>query len=281
MISTLLLSSVGALSLWTLRGRIKARPAVAASRPARSASPAVAERRPPAPRPAVAMPAPIVHAPMPTAEPELEMLEWDGEKPAAPVPAPVAPPPVTRASGESTMTALRGDPLRQRLRDRYIKARFPGVAESSADLEDADKIVTAVRLYFGEQKFDRADELLEIAIEQAPRAIALRLAQLELAFLRREAAAYTVFAREFQRVLPMDPAWNEISRLGRALAPMEIALFGETRGERLHDRYGPWPIPNWLQGSWDFTAEVLAVDLHREMAQANVATQSLPQLHVA
>jgi hypothetical protein len=280
MVATLLLSSAGALSLWMLRGRIKPR-AMPVALPPVAARRAQAPRLPvDAPRPIVPAPKPIAPAPMPTAEPELEMLEWDGvqvEKPAAP---PAAPPPATRAAVEN-FAALRGDPLRLRLRDRYIKARFPGVAESSADLEDGPRVVKAVRLYFGEQKFDRADELLEIAIEQTSGAMTLRLAQLELAFLRRQAAAFTVFARAFRNTHPMDPAWNEICRLGRVLAPLETTLFGETRGERLHDRYGPWPIPNWLQASWDFTPEVLAADLHREMASTATVASSALQLSAA
>ena len=280
MIATLILFSACGLSLWHFRGQIMARLSPAASH-------TVATRRAPAPQPAVravavAAPRPMIPPPRPAGPPDLKMLEWDGdkvEKPAAPPPAAPASP---RAAAESRPAALPADPMRLRLRDRYIKARFPGVAESSADLDDGPKIVTAVRLYFGEQKFDRADELLDLAIEQSPGAVALRLAQLELAFLRRQAAAFTAFARDFHRAHPMDPAWKEVCRLGRAIAPKETALFGDTRGERLHDRYGPWPdMPNWLQASWDLTAEVLAADLHREMAQSGAVTRTPSQRNAA
>jgi hypothetical protein len=272
------LSNAGELSLRVLLGRIKPRPVPAA--PARAAA-----RRSPAPPPVVVQ-QPIVRAPMPTTEPDLQMLVWDGspvEQPAPrPATRPATPPAATRTNTENRTEALRGDPLRQRLRDRYIKARFPGVAECGADLENTPSIVKAVRHYFEEQKFDRADELLELAIAQAPGATDLRLAQLELAFLRRQAAAFTVSARAFRNAHPMDPAWKEICRLGRAIAPAETTLFGDTRGERLHDRYGPWPdMPNWLQASWDLTPEILAADLHREMAQAGVVVRASTQRSAA
>ena len=92
------------------------------------------------------------------------------------------------------------DALRRKLRDRYIAVRFPGVARSSADLQDAERVIKGVRQYFGEQRFDCADELLELAIGQAGNTKLLRLARLELAFLRRDAARFTEFARDFRRI---------------------------------------------------------------------------------
>jgi hypothetical protein len=54
-------------------------------------------------------------------------------------------------------------------------------------------------------------------------------------------------------------------RLGRAVAPDE-PLFTAGAGARPHEHYGPWPnLPNWIQASWDLTAEVLAADFHRAM----------------
>ena len=182
---------------------------------------------------------------------------------------PVAEPPISPADD------IGQDFLRAKLRDRYIAVRFPGVARSSADLQDAERVIKGVRLYFEEQKFDRADELLELAIGQAGSDKLLRLARLELAFLRREAGPFTEFAREIRRVHPDLPEWPEVARLGRALAPTETELFGDAQGARVHDTYGPWPeMPNWLQASWDLTHEILRSDFHREMARAR--TPSIP-----
>lgn len=253
MILTILLA-IAAVSTWLWRDRVfpwsTPAPAPLAPRNPRPAAPAAR----PAPAPAVPEPSP------PLQDPELEMLEWDLEAP----PAKAAP----RAE-IAQPAASRPDPLQRKLRDRYLKARFPGVASSSADLDNVAAMIQAVRLYYDEHKFDRADELLELAIGQARDSRPLRLAQLELAFLRREPAHFCAFARAFRRAHPADAQWPDIARLGHAIAPMETSLFGEPPEAHAHARYGPWPdMPNWLQASWDLTAEVLASDFHREMARA-------------
>ena len=126
-----------------------------------------------------------------------------------------------------------------------------------------------MRLYFGEEKFERAEELLELAIGEPGSGKVLRLARLELAYLRRDAAEFTEFARDFVAVHPGSPEWVEIARLGRKLAPAESAFFGRAQAARAQDSYGPWPdMPNWLQASWDLTAEILGADFHREMGSA-------------
>lgn len=212
--------------------------------------------------------------------PDLVLLEWDFDATGKPV-APSEPEASSTAQAPATpgepdpsdMSPTRGvepaarDALRQKLRDRYIAARFSGMAKSSSDLDDAGRVIKGVRLYFEEDKLDRADEFLEMAIAQASDPKPLRLARLELAFLRRDAVQFTEFARDFRRCHPDCPEWLEVSRLGRALAPTETRLFGNAQGARAHDNYGPWPdMPNWLQASWDLTAEVLRADFHREMA---------------
>jgi hypothetical protein len=182
-----------------------------------------------------------------------EPLEWDAPLSALPpmaalrpVPSPIAPHPGVR--------------------DRYIAARFSGLAHCGADLEKVALVVEGARLYFDEHKTDRALELLDLAIKQCPLSEPLRLARLELAFLLRDAALYTALAAEFRRVHAASAAWAEIARLGRAVAPSET-LFGAKQGDRAHEHYGPWPhMPNWLQASWDLTPDILAVDYHRAMA---------------
>ncbi|MEO5691984.1 MAG: hypothetical protein ABIQ72_02570 [Usitatibacter sp.] len=164
-------------------------------------------------------------------------------------------------------TPLTDKQLHARMRDRYIEARFPGVAASSADLEQTERMIKGARHYFEEEKYDNAHELLEMAIEQTPAEPALRLAQIEIAFLRRGARLYTRLATEFNRVHPRSPAWSEVTRLGRSIAPEE-AIFGADVAEGTHGRYGPWPqMPNWIHASWDLTSDVLAADLHRSLAR--------------
>jgi hypothetical protein len=210
------------------------------------------------------------------------MIEWDAVTPGSRAGATAKPAGSNAPAATTDPGTFRSDPLRRKLRDRYIQARFPGVVASGADLEDGGRIITAVRHYFEERQFDRADELLGIAIEQSPESKPLRLAQLELAFLRREGERFVVFARDFRRAHPAASQWQEIARLGRAIAPMETSLFGDAQGEHVHDRYGPWPqMPNWLQASFDLTAEVLAADFHREMAPAGAIVAGEPERNAA
>ena len=169
----------------------------------------------------------------------------------------------------------------RRIRDRYISARFPGVARSAADLESPERVIKSARLYFEDGQADTALELLDVAIEQDSRAEALWLAQLEILFLGRNARQFVECARAFRALHPASEAWLEVSRLGLALAPQE-SLFGTASGPREHDHYGPWPdLPNWIQANWDLTAEVVASDFHRILkrrADAARAERSKPRL---
>lgn len=172
--------------------------------------------------------------------------------------------------------AVAPAPSTANVRDQYIATRFPGLAQSGGDLEDAAAVIAGARLYFDEHKTDRALELLDLAIEQCPFDEPLRLARLEIAFLLRDAALYTALAEEFRRVRGPGIAWLEISRLGRAVAP-DSAIFGAKEGQRSHDHYGPWPdTPNWLNASWDLTPEILAADYHRLMARNAPPTGTRP-----
>lgn len=180
-------------------------------------------------------------------------LEWD---------APLA---VTRTPG---MTL---DAKRVRIRDRYIAARFPGVLRGTSDLREIEYVIKVARHYFEEGRLDNAAELFALAIEQNPLEPTLRLAQLEIAFLGRDAELFTRLARELQAAIPGLPEWDEVLRLGRAVAPGE-PLFGSSEPAGATGHYGPWPeMPNWIQASWDLTGEVLAADFHRVMAHRAAA----------
>ena len=192
--------------------------------------------------------------------PDLPLIEWDGDRSRLAQPQ--------AAANDEGEDPRRLEPRRRKIRDRYISARFPGVARNGADLESAARVVKAARLYFEEDDIDTALELLQLAIEEAPHESPLRLAQLELLFLARDRDAFVHAANAFADAHPGHEAWAEVARLGRAIAPDE-ALFGNSAGPREHDHYGPWPhLPNWIQAPWDLTGEVVAVDFHRAMARA-------------
>lgn len=193
---------------------------------------------------------------------DLAPIEWEGDGRSMPVAQPSIPagdPPAVSDDARGT------DARSRRLRDRYIGARFPGVARGAADLECAGRVVKSARLYFEDGQVEAALELLDMAIEQDSRAQALWLAQLEILFLSRDAAGFVECARAFRALHGASAEWAEVARLGHALAPREV-LFGEKAGPRDHDHYGPWPdLPNWIQANWDLTAEVVAADFNRLM----------------
>lgn len=199
----------------------------------------------------------------PAAKPgELAAIEWG---------VPLA---VTRAP------AMTLDSKRARIRDRYIAARFPGVLRGSVDLREIEYVIKVARHYFEESRLENADELFALAIEQTPAEPTLRLAQLEIAYLARDADLFTRLARELRAAIPVLPQWEEVVRLGHAIAPAE-ALFGSDDPAGAAGHYGPWPeMPNWIQASWDLTSEVLAADFHRALA-GHAATACRPALRRA
>jgi hypothetical protein len=162
---------------------------------------------------------------------------------------------------------------RRRIRDRYVAARFPGIARTAADLANAPQTIKAARLLFEEEEAALATELLEIAIEESPLDESLYLARLEILFLARDREGFVAAAREFRAAHAKSAAWDEVVRLGRAIAPDE-AFFGNSRGPRAHEHYGPWPhLPNWIQAPWDLTGEVLAADFHRAVHRGHATLQ--------
>ena len=136
-------------------------------------------------------------------------------------------------------------------------------------------MIKVARLYFEDRQVDLALELLELAVDGNPRAEAMRLAQLEILFLARDAARFCACAAAFRATHRTSDAWAEVQRLGKALAPAE-PLFGAASGPREHEHYGPWPhLPNWIQASWDLTAECVAADFHRAVKRlASFPSQS-------
>jgi hypothetical protein len=198
--------------------------------------------------------------------PDLSPIEWDGDRSSNDA----------GFSGESAGSGARAtsdedprtfDARRRKIRDRYISARCPGVARSAADFESASKVIKSARLYFEDDEPATALELLDLAIEEIPHESSLWLARLEILFLTRDRYAFVAGARAFREAHPAHGAWNEIERLGRAIAPSD-ALFGNVVASRDHEHYGPWPhLPNWIQAPWDLTSDAHTGDAHRAMSR--------------
>jgi hypothetical protein len=198
--------------------------------------------------------------------PQLEMIEWTGDGQS---PAPQLAPATVCEPEDDGFEAAALDARRRKIRDRYIAARFPGIAKSGADLTDEEETIRAARLLFEDERADDAIELLELAIEECPANAGAWLARLEILFLVRDAAGFIEAARAYRTRGTTDmQAWNEICRLGRALAPHD-ALFDGELAVRDHEHYGPWPhTPNWIRAPWDLTAEIAAVDFHHAVKRA-------------
>jgi hypothetical protein len=209
--------------------------------------------------------------------PELAAIEWDGDRArAAPAPRELPPLEMTGAAAAAAVAEDEEDfllpsefdpaaldPRRRKIRERYIAARFPGVARTLADLQSSDRVIKAARLFFEDDEPELALELLDIAAQEAPHESPIWLARLEILFLTRDAEGFVAAARAFRQGHPRHEQWPEVERLGRALVPGE-ALFGATIGPRDHEHYGPWPhTPNWIQAPWDLTPEIAAADFHR------------------
>lgn len=206
------------------------------------------------------LPAPLAAAAFaamesPTSQNVDEPLAWvTPQSPQAQAPAP---------------SPQRAGELHGALRRRYIAARFPGISAAAADLAVDTEVIKAARLYFEDGKFARAQELLAMASEQAPALESLPLAQVELAFLARDAELFIQLARHYSIAFPDGAPWAQICRLGHALAPNE-ELFGLALPINIHSQYGPWPdTPNWIQASWDLTADVMAADFHQALVREN------------
>jgi hypothetical protein len=203
------------------------------------------------------------------ATPQLEMIEWAGDGSAPVRPQESAP---ACEIDDDGFDAGALDARRRKIRDRYIAARFPGIAKSAADLTDEEEVIRAARLLFEDERADDAIELLELAIEERPASTGAWLARLEILYLVRDAGAFAESARAFRARHGGDTqSWNEICRLGRALAPHETLFDGEL-AVRDHEHYGPWPhTPNWIRAPWDLTAEVAAVDFHHALERSCAA----------
>ncbi len=202
----------------------------------------------------------------PAAVPQLEALEWDGGLPVAPKPVQaIAAPPLAVAP---TPTGLVKPPEahRQKILERYLAARFAGVASRLEDLMDSTAIVKSARLLFEDGQSERAIELLAIAAQAHPADEATYLARLEILFLERDGVGYRRVAKEFAERHPASQQWPEIRELARGMGLDDAMFRDQGVRENSFPQYGPWPgMPNWIQAPWDLTAEVTAAELHSRL----------------
>lgn len=163
--------------------------------------------------------------------------------------------------------------LRQRIRDRFLGSRFPGVAHSVDDLAQTDQVIKTARLFFEDGDVDRACEWLAFASDANPDE-RLWLAQMEILFLKRQAVAFTTLAAEFKRRFPDTTKWDDLVVLGARLAPEDPLFAGARKGDG-DAHYGPWPqIQNWIEAPFDLTGDVLAAEFHAAMRGGSPAAKA-------
>ena len=159
------------------------------------------------------------------------------------------------------------DAQRQRIRDRYIAASFPGMVKNSSDLTNIGEVIKSARLCYGAGHAEQACELLHLAIEQQPHEPALWLAWLEVLFLTRQEERFVKVAHTFHHMHPYDRQWHEVAKLGLLLAPahslFQFAKTVRASAEGEGDAQLSWR--NWLQADNDLVAEAAAADFHQRM----------------
>jgi hypothetical protein len=82
-----------------------------------------------------------------------------------------APLPATQARSARPSTAVQDG---ERVREAYLRSRFPGVIRGLADLSDAGRVMDAARCYVEDGRADRARELVRMAIDVHPDVAAFR-----------------------------------------------------------------------------------------------------------
>lgn len=159
------------------------------------------------------------------------------------------------------------DAQRQRIRDRYIAASFPGMVKNSSDLTNISEVIKSARLCYGAGHAEQACELLHLAIEQQPNEPALWLAWLEVLYLTKQEERFVKVAGTFHHMHPYDRQWHDVAKLGLLLAPahslFQFAKTARASAEGEGDAQLSWR--NWLQADNDLVAEAAAADFHQRM----------------
>lgn len=119
---------------------------------------------------------------------------------------------------------LAANPIRRRLRDQYIAARFPAFSQSSRDFADSAKVIRYARDLFDGEEPERAIELLRLAIEENPDERAKWLALIELAYSQGNPGEFAELIHAFAVKFPQDRTIDTQRAMAHALAPQDPAF---------------------------------------------------------
>lgn len=154
--------------------------------------------------------------------------------------------------------------MRQRIRDRFLGSRFPGLPHDAEHLGRTDETIRAARVYLEEGDVGRACEWLDFASDANPDE-RLWLAHLEILYVTRQAKAFAALAAQGRGRFPGSGNWEDVVSLGARLAP-DDALFAAARTACSDNRYGAWPQTlNWIEAPFDLTSDLLAAEFHAAM----------------
>jgi hypothetical protein len=169
--------------------------------------------------------------------------------------APVKP--AEKAKRAESVSVLE-DPVRQRVRDAYVAARFTGVARNSQDLARVRAVIRAAEIYFDDGNVRRAEELLDLAAALQPSSEALPLARLEIALRAGDTESYRRTALRFRENHPRSARWREITAFARTLYLTEAPFTADVM-ENLGDR--AYLQPNWISDGLELAPEFMPGDL--------------------
>lgn len=153
---------------------------------------------------------------------------------------------------------------RRHVRDRYIAARFPGVAGGSADLARVAHVIKSARTYLEDGNARLAEELLDLACLLHPQVEALWLARLELALRVRDAEGYRAAAFAYRQSVPESLFWPEAAALARSLCLTDDAFAAEGESTTLLVRRR-----DWLRTFWESAPEAGPLDVRVRVFEAS------------
>jgi len=284
-----------------------AAPAPAQPKPAEPASPAIAPAPPPEPPPAPAFPLQawglVVLAlaglalfaflmvrrrsrsgGAPVAEPAYEFATVTA-KARQPSPVPIEePPPIAQArepadrreaasDAELTTRIPGADP--ELLRRRYLEERFPEIASGTLDIANPDSVVKGARLLYEDGALPRAVELLQLALEEDPKAMKPWLALFEIFRLENLPGEFGTLAARFREHHGPSENWRKVQFIGREIDPPNplyrddafdsLETIGYPDAARTRAIAFDPLAENWLNAPMDFTSDALASELHRAL----------------
>lgn len=149
----------------------------------------------------------------------------------------------------------------QAVRAAYLAQRFPEMAAGLIQLHDADTVVNGARLYVESGDHDRAEELLEVAIQDGnPNDIRPWLGLFEVHRMRHQVAAYADLLARFRERFATSRYMPEVLAVGRTLDPSHPE-FAAPAGAPPGPEIGA-DGTTWLNPELDFVPQALAQDLH-------------------